>query len=310
MEFKHIPVMLAECINGLNIKEDGIYLDGTLGAGGHSLEIAKRLKSGRLIAIDKDMRALESSRERLKEFEPVIIFVHDDFKNSIQVISELKIDKIDGILLDLGVSSPQLDDAERGFSYMNDAPLDMRMNQEQYLSAKTVVNEYDEERLANIIYEYGEERLSRKIAYNIVKYRKTKSIETTAELAGIVEKSFPPNVRWKGGNPCKRTFQAIRIEVNNELKDLEKIISDLTYKLNVGGRICIITFHSLEDRIVKRTFLELEKNCICPPRQPICTCNKRQEIKILTKKPLTASDAELEINSRSSCAKLRIAERI
>lgn len=310
MEFKHIPVMLSECIEGLNIKPDGIYLDGTLGGGGHSEKILSQLTTGRLIAIDKDINALEASKERLSKFGDLITFVHDDFKNAIEVLEEYHIEKLDGILLDLGVSSAQLDQSERGFSYMSDAPLDMRMNQEQYLDAEAVINDYDETELANVIFEYGEERLSRKIAYNIVKARQIERIKTTGQLAKIVEKSFPPNVRWKGGNPCKRTFQAIRIEVNGELKGLEKIVSDLTLRLNVGGRICIIAFHSLEDRIVKRVFQELEKNCICPPRQPICTCNKRQDIKIITRKPMIAGEKELEINSRSACAKLRIAERI
>lgn len=310
MEFKHIPVMAEECINGLNIKPDGIYLDGTLGGGGHSLLIAQQLTTGRLIAIDKDENALAAAKERLKEYSDKITFIHDDFKYAMQILDDLEINKIDGVLLDLGVSSAQLDQSERGFSYMNDAPLDMRMDQRQYLSAQEVVNEYDEQQLADLIYEYGEEKLSRKIAYNIVKYRQSHRITTTGQLAKIIEKSFPPKDRWKGGNPCKRTFQAIRIEVNGELKNLENVVEDLTLRLKVGGRICVITFHSLEDRIIKRIFQYLDKDCVCPPRQPICNCGKRKDINIITKKPLAASQKEQQENSRSQCAKLRIAERI
>lgn len=310
MEFKHIPVMAEECINGLNIKPDGIYLDGTLGGGGHSLLIAQQLTTGRLIAIDKDENALAAAKERLKEYSDKITFIHDDFKYAMQILDDLEINKIDGVLLDLGVSSAQLDQSERGFSYMNDAPLDMRMDQRQYLSAQEVVNEYDEQQLADLIYEYGEEKLSRKIAYNIVKYRQSHRITTTGQLAKIIEKSFPPKDRWKGGNPCKRTFQAIRIEVNGELKNLENVVEDLTLRLKVGGRICVITFHSLEDRIIKRIFQYLDKDCVCPPRQPICNCGKRKDINIITKKPLVASQKEQQENSRSQCAKLRIAERI
>ena len=309
-EFNHIPVMLNECIEGLNINPNGIYVDCTLGGGGHSEQIVKKLTTGKLIAFDKDYNAIKASKERLAQYSDKIIFIHDDFKTAIEYLDDLNISKVDGVLMDLGVSSHQIDISERGFSYINDAPLDMRMDQSQYLSAFNVVNEYNEIDLANVIYEYGEERLSKKIAYNIVKYRQTESIRTTGQLAEIIEKSFPPKDRWKGGNPCKRTFQAIRIEVNGELKDLDKIINDLALRLNKGGRICIISFHSLEDRIAKRTLQYLEKKCICPATQPICTCSKRQDIKILTKKPIEANENEKITNSRSSCAKLRIAERI
>lgn len=308
-QFNHIPVMLDECIQGLDIKPNGIYVDCTLGGGGHSEQIAKRLTTGKLIVFDKDYDAIKSSKVRLKDYEDKIVYIHDDFKNAMAYLDDCGYDKIDGVLMDLGVSSYQIDEAERGFSYCNDAPLDMRMDQSQYLSAFNVVNEYNEIDLANIIYEYGEERLSRKIAYNIVKFRQNESIRTTGQLAQIVEKSFPPKDRWKGGNPCKRTFQAIRIEVNGELKNLDTIIKNLTLRLTEGGRICVITFHSLEDRIVKRTMQELEKKCICPPTHPICNCNKRQDVQILTKKPLEATKEELDNNSRSSCAKLRIAIR-
>ncbi|MDE5991171.1 MAG: 16S rRNA (cytosine(1402)-N(4))-methyltransferase RsmH [Clostridia bacterium] len=310
MEFKHISVMLDECIQGLDVKPDGIYLDCTLGGGGHSLEIVKRLASGRLIAVDKDEEALESAKQRLKAYEDKITYIHDDFKNAIARLDELKVDKLDGVLIDLGVSSYQLDNGDRGFSYNADAPLDMRMDRGQFLSAYNVVNEYDEERLADIIWKYGEDKLSRKIARNIAEQRKKQPISTTAQLAEIVENSYPAKLRWKFGNPCKRTFQAVRIEVNDELKDLDKVINQLSLRLKISGRICVITFHSLEDRIVKRVFVELNKECICPPHQPICTCNKRREVEIITKKPITASEEELNGNSRSASAKLRIAKRV
>ena len=298
MEFNHKSVMLDECIQGLDIKPDGIYLDCTLGGGGHSLEIVKRLRQGRLIAVDKDEEALASAKQRLKEYEDKITYIHDDFKNVIERLDELEVDKLDGVLIDLGVSSYQLDNGERGFSYNADAPLDMRMDRGQYLSAYNVVNEY------------GEDKLSRKIARNIVEARRKEKIRTTAQLAEIVENSYPAKLRWKFGNPCKRTFQAIRIEVNEELKDLDKVINQLSLRLKISGRICVITFHSLEDRIVKRVFVELNKDCICPPHQPICTCDKRREVEIITKKPMTASENELQENSRSTSAKLRIAKRV
>lgn len=302
--------MLEECIEGLDIKPDGTYLDCTLGGGGHSLEIVKRLTSGRLFAVDKDAEAIASAKQRLREYEDKITYIHDDFKNALERLDELNMDKLDGVLIDLGVSSYQLDNGQRGFSYNVDAPLDMRMNTEQYLSAYNVVNEYDEESLANIIWQYGEDKLSRRIAKNIVEYRQKQEIKTTGQLAKIVEESYPAKLRWKFGNPCKRTFQAIRIEVNGELKDLDKAVTDLSLRLKEGGRICIITFHSLEDRIVKRAFVELNKDCICPPHQPICTCNKRRDVEIITKKPITASDDELAQNSRAASAKLRIAKRV
>ncbi len=310
MEFKHVPVMLNECIEGLNIKPTGIYLDGTLGGAGHSSEIVKRLTTGKLIAIDKDEQALAFAKERLKDYSDNIIFIHDDFKNAIENLDKLGIDKIDGVLLDLGVSSYQLDNAERGFSYNSDAPLDMRMDQSQSMSAYEVVNNYSEKELADVIYKYGEEKLSRKIAFNIVKARQKAPIKTTLELAQLVLDSYPAKLRWKGGNPCKRTFQAIRIEVNGELRGLAEALESLTLRLNEGGRICVITFHSLEDRIAKQTFVYLEKDCICPPEQLICTCNKRRDIKIITKHPILPSEEELEKNTRSQSAKLRIAERI
>ena len=302
--------MLNECIEGLNIKPEGIYLDGTLGGAGHSSEIVKRLTTGKLIAIDKDEQALSAAKERLKDYSDKVIYIHDDFKNAIENLDKLGIGKIDGVLLDLGVSSYQLDNAERGFSYNADAPLDMRMDQSQSLTAYDVVNKYSEKEIADILFKYGEEKLSRKIAFNIIKAREKKEIKTTLELAQIVQDSYPAKLRWKGGNPCKRTFQAIRIEVNGELRGLSEAIEALTLRLNEGGRICVITFHSLEDRIAKQIFVYLEKDCICPKEQLICTCGKRQDIKIITKHPIIPSDKELEENKRSQSAKLRIAERI
>ena len=310
MEFKHIPIMLNECIEGLDIKPDGIYLDGTLGGGGHSSEIVKRLTTGKLIAVDKDEEALKAASERLKDYSDKIVYLHDDFKNAVEKLDTIGIGKIDGVLLDLGVSSYQLDNASRGFSYNADAKLDMRMDQSQSLSAYEVVNNYSESELADVIYKYGEDKLSRRIAFNIVKARQKAPINTTLELAKIVEESYPAKLRWKGGNPSKRTFQAIRIEVNGELRGLSEALEGFVRRLNVGGRLCVITFHSLEDRIAKQTFAYLEKDCICPPSQPICTCNKIQEIKIITKHPLIPSEDEQKNNTRSQSAKLRIVEKI
>ena len=309
-QFAHVPVMPGEVTEGLNIKENGIYLDCTLGGGGHSELILKKLTTGRLIAIDKDEEALAFAKSRLSEYGDKVTFVHSDFKRADEVLDDLNIDRIDGVLMDLGVSSYQLDAAERGFSYRFDAPLDMRMDKTQFLTAFNVVNEYNELDIADILFRYGEERYARKIAANIIRYRQQQSIRTTGQLAEIVEKSYPPKERFKGCNPCKRTFQAIRIEVNGELRELDEIIGKLAERLNKGGRICVITFHSLEDRIVKREFQYLEAKCICPPKQPVCTCNKVQTVKIITKKPLTASEEELAVNPRAQSAKLRVAERV
>ncbi len=309
MQYSHIPVLYNEVLEGLNIKEDGVYFDGTLGGGGHTRGILEKLKSGKLIAGDKDSAAIKNAQETLAEYSGKLTLIKDDYKNIIPRLNELGINGLDGVLLDLGVSSYQIDTPERGFSYIKDAPLDMRMDDGQALSAYEVINNYKEETLANVIFEYGEERFSRKIARRIIERRAVKPIETTLELAKIVEGCYPPKDRFKFGNPAKRTFQAIRIEVNTELKGLAEFINDIALFLNKGGRMCVITFHSLEDRIIKHTFRELEKDCICDKRMPICTCNKRKEIEILTRKPICGS-AEADENKRAQSAKLRIIERI
>lgn len=310
MEFKHLPVLLNECLEGLNIKPDGIYVDGTLGGAGHSSELLKRIPKGKLIAIDKDLDAIKVSRERLSKISNNFVIVHDDFKNIPLILDNENIEKVDGILLDLGVSSYQLDNYERGFSYIGNGKLDMRMDKTQKLSAYNVVNEYSEERLAKIIYEYGDERFSRKIAKSIVIARANKPIETTQELVQIIERCYPSKIKNKGGAVSKKTFQAIRIEVNGELNKLKEAIENMIKKLNKKGRICIITFHSLEDKIVKTVFKEMSTNCICPPEVPICVCNHRAEIKIINHKVITATDEELSLNKRSHSAKLRVAEKL
>ena len=308
MEFKHTPVMLNECIEGLNINPDGIYVDGTLGGAGHSKEIAKRLsKKGMLIGIDRDEEALKAAKENLKEFSNVK-YVHGNHDEIKEILEELNIDKVDGILLDLGVSSYQLDERNRGFSYLGSNELDMRMDQTQSLTAKDVVNNYDEEKLANIIFEYGEEKFSRNIARNICKYRAEKVIETTDELVKIIEESIPKS-KQKDGHPAKRTFQAIRIEVNNELEELEQALKTCLKLLNVDGRMCVISFHSLEDRAVKNAYIEAQGHCTCPKELPYCVCNYKSYGKIINKKPIEATEQEKEENSRSKSAKLRIFER-
>ncbi len=312
MVFKHNPVMLEECMRGLNLKEDGKYFDGTLGGGGHSLEILKRTApSSRLLAIDKDSDALMAAAERLSEFSDRVTYVHDDFKNAPRHIEKFAPEGLDGAILDLGVSSYQIDTPERGFSYKSDGLLDMRMNQTQFLTAFNVVNEYTEYELSRLIYNYGEEKFARKIAENIVKARAKQSIRTTAQLAEIITDSIPMPARRKGGNPCKKTFQAIRIEVNGELEGLDKAVCEIARKLKKGGRMCVITFHSLEDRIVKNVFREMELDCVCDKSiSPICTCNKIKEGVVVTRKPIEASPEELEGNRRSQSAKLRIFEKI
>ena len=308
MEFKHKPVMLSECIEGLNIKEDGIYVDGTLRGAGHSKEILKRLSDkGRLIGIDRDTDALEAAKENLKDFQNVT-YVHNNHDNIKMILEELDIEKVDGILLDLGVSSYQLDQRNRGFSYLGENELDMRMDKTQELTAKIVVNKYEEEKLANLIYEYGEERFSRKIAKNICEARKTKEIETTKELVDIIERSIPKS-KQKDGHPAKRTFQAIRIEVNDEIKPLYKTVQNSIDCLNKGGRLCIITFHSLEDRAVKKAYIEAKGECKCPKDLPYCVCGAKSLGNIINRKPIVACEEELLENSRSKSAKLRIFER-
>ncbi|WP_085875929.1 16S rRNA (cytosine(1402)-N(4))-methyltransferase RsmH [Peptoniphilus vaginalis] len=310
MEFAHKSVLLDETIEGLNIREGKIYLDGTLGGAGHSSEILKRLKgSGLLIGIDQDIEALEVAKERLTDYKNVEFF-NLNYINFEKALDELEIDKIDGVLLDIGVSSYQFDNPERGFSYRFDAPLDMRMDQDLEISAKDIVNTYSESEITRIIKDYGEEKWASRIAKFIVEERKKKDIETTFELVEIIKNAIPASARRNGPHPAKRTFQALRIEVNRELDVLKDSIERFVHRLNPGGRIAIITFHSLEDRIVKNAFKYLEKDCICPPSSPICTCDKKKEIKILTRKPITASDEELKENKRSHSAKLRIAEKL
>lgn len=311
MEFAHIPVMLDECLEGLNIKADGIYVDGTVGGAGHSIEIVKRLSgNGRLICVDKDEDALKAAGERLAPYSDRVTFIHDDYKNLVAELDSIGVGKVDGILLDLGVSSYQLDNAERGFSYMKDATLDMRMDRSQRISAYEVVNGYSESELARILFDYGEEKLARQIARNIVRARAEKPIETTLELAKIVEDTYPAKTRWKFGHPAKRTFQAIRIEVNDELSSLGEAVTQMARRLEKGGRMAVITFHSLEDRIVKSAFKELSLACTCPPDFPVCVCGKVQEVELVNKKPIVASEGELEKNSRSQSAKLRVIEKL
>ena len=309
MKFEHKPVMLQECIEGLQIKPNGIYVDGTMGGAGHSIEIVKRLSSdGRLIGIDRDEEALNASKERLAEYKNVT-YIHDNHDNIKDILEKLGMNQVDGILLDLGVSSYQLDERNRGFSYLGENELDMRMDKNQELTAKRVVNYYSEKELANIIYEYGEERFSRQIAKNICNYRKEKTINTTKELVDIIEKSIPKS-KQNDGHPAKRTFQAIRIEVNNEIKPLYKTVKDCIDCLEPQGRLCIITFHSLEDRAVKNAYIEAKGKCTCPSDLPYCVCGAKTLGKIITKKPIIATKEEQEENSRSKSAKLRIFEKI
>ena len=308
MEFKHKPVLLQECIEGLNIKKDGIYVDGTLGGAGHSSEILKKLSSkGRLIGIDRDEEALSAAKEKLKNYQNVTYLHgnHDDIKELLQSIG---IDKVDGILLDLGVSSYQLDERSRGFSYMGDSTLDMRMDKSQKLTAEIVINQYSEEQLAKIIDKYGEEKFAKRIASNIVKERQISPIKTTMELVEIIKKSIPLS-KQKDGHPAKRTFQAIRIEVNNEIEPLKETIKQSVECLKEKGRLCVITFHSLEDRAVKEALVDLEGKCTCPKDLPYCVCGYKSRGKIINKKPIIATEQEQEENSRSKSAKLRIFEK-
>lgn len=310
IEFSHRPVLLDECIEGLAVKPDGIYVDGTCGGGGHSFEIAKRLTSGRLIGIDQDEDAVRAASQRLSVYGDRVTVVRSNFSELSDVCAELGISKIDGILIDLGVSSFQLDEADRGFSYSADAPLDMRMDRRRELSAYEVVNTYSEEALKRILFEYGEERFSAKIAERIVSERAQNPIRTTLELSEIIKNAIPAAARNGGHHPAKRSFQAIRIEVNGELDVIAPTVNAATSLLNEGGRMAIITFHSLEDRIVKQAYSKLAEGCICPKSFPVCVCGNKPKIKIITKKPILPSSKELEENPRSRSAKLRIAEKL
>ncbi len=310
MEFKHVSVLLNEAVDGLSVRRSGIYVDGTLGGGGHSEAILKRNGSLRLIGIDRDTEAIDAAGKRLEEFKDRITLVNSNFSNIKEVLASLNIDKIDGAVLDLGVSSYQLDNAERGFSYMKDAPLDMRMNQNDIKSAYDVVNGYEKDALCDIFYRYGEEKWSKRIAEFIINRREKESIKTTKELADIISAAIPAGARDKGSHPAKRVFQAIRIEVNGELEILKNAIQDFVSCLNSGGRLAIITFHSLEDRIVKQCFGELAAGCTCPRDFPVCVCGKQPAVRVITKKPILPSKEEQEGNLRSKSAKLRIAEKL
>ena len=310
IEFNHVSVLLNECIENLNIKPDGIYVDGTMGGAGHSLEIVKKLsEKGMLIGIDRDEEALTVAKERLKEFNNVK-YVHDNHDNIDEIIKNLNIKGVDGILLDLGVSSYQIDEKTRGFAVIDKGPLDLRMDKSQKLTAEYIVNNYKEQDLARIIFEYGEEKFSRKIARNICEYRKNKKIETTGELVKIIEKSIPGKFREKNSHPAKRTFQAIRIEVNNEIEPLYNTIKNSITALNSKGRLCVITFHSLEDRMVKKAYVDAEGKCTCPKDLPYCVCGNVSLGKIITKKPILPTEKEMQENSRSRSAKLRVFEKI
>ena len=309
MEFKHKSVLLNETIDGLNIKPDGIYVDGTLGGGGHAYEVCRRLgEKGSIVGIDQDAAAIEAASARLKDFGEKVTIVRSNYCDMKSKLHELGIDKVDGIVLDLGVSSYQLDTAERGFSYREDAPLAMRMDTRQKMTARDIVNDYTEADLYRVIRDYGEDKFAKNIAKHIVQARAVKPVETTAELSEIIRASIPMKFQKKSGHPAKRTFQAIRIELNRELDVLRDSLDDMIDLLNPGGRLCIITFHSLEDRIVKSAFRKNENPCTCPPDFPVCVCGKKSKGSIITKKPILPSEEELEYNSRSKSAKLRIFE--
>ena len=309
-EFHHVSVLLDECIEGLNIRPDGIYVDGTLGGAGHSAQIAARLTTGRLIGIDRDPIALRAAGERLTPFGERVTLVHSNFCEIANVLDELGIDGVDGILLDLGVSSPQLDDGSRGFSYMVDAPLDMRMNNGDALTAEEVVNTWSYEELRRILFDYGEERYAPQIAANICRTRETKPIKTTLELVDVIRGAMPASALREKQHPAKRSFQAIRIAVNDELGAVRQVMEAAIPKLNPGGRLAIITFHSLEDRIVKNGMADAAKGCICPPNFPVCVCGKKPLVKLVNRKPIVSGEEELERNPRARSAKLRICEKI
>ena len=310
MELTHKPVLLAECLEGLNIRPDGVYVDGTLGRAGHSLEIVKRLETGRLICLDRDQAALDAAAVRLQDYKDRVTLVHANFENLTEVLSELGVSRAAGMLFDLGVSSPQLDDASRGFSYMADAPLDMRMDRSDRLTAWDIVNTWDAAALRKILYEYGEERYAPKIAAAIERRRSERPIETTLELADLIRSAMPPAALREKQHPAKRTFQAIRIAVNDELGAVSRMMEAAIPLLAPGGRLAVITFHSLEDRIVKSAMQQAAKGCICPPEFPVCVCGKKPQIRIVTRKPIVSGPAELEENPRARSAKLRIAEKL
>ena len=309
-EFHHVSVLLEECIEGLNIRPDGIYVDGTLGGAGHSSRIAAKLTTGRLIGIDRDPVALEAAGKRLEPWKDRVTLVHSNFCEIASVLKQLNIDGVDGILLDLGVSSPQLDDGARGFSYMADAPLDMRMNNQDTLTAHTVVNTWPYEELRRILYAYGEERYAPQIASAICRRREAAPIETTLELVDVIRSAMPPSARREKQHPAKRSFQAIRIAVNDELGSVEKVMTDAVGCLNPRGRMAVITFHSLEDRIVKNGMAEAAKGCTCPPNFPVCVCGNKPKVKLVTRKPITSTQKELDENPRARSAKLRVCEKL
>lgn len=310
MDFKHISVLLDETIDGLNINPDGIYVDGTLGGGGHSYHICKKLSpKGRLIGIDQDGEALQAAKERLEEFKDRVTLVRSNYCEIETILKDLNVPKVDGIVLDLGVSSYQLDNLERGFSYKSDAPLDMRMDQRQVITAADVVNTYSENELFRIIRDYGEDKFAKNIAKHIVMARSDKEIETTGELSQIIKRAIPMKIQAKGGHPAKKTFQAIRIEVNKELTVLKESLDTMIQHLNPNGRMCVITFHSLEDRIVKTKFRENENPCTCPPSFPVCVCGNESRGKVITRKPIIPTEEEIEVNKRAKSSKLRIFER-
>ena len=309
-EFHHVSVLLEECIEGLNIKPDGIYVDGTLGGAGHSSVIASKLTTGRLIGIDRDPVALKAAGERLAPYGDRVTLVHSNFCELDTALDSLGITGVDGILLDLGVSSPQLDDGQRGFSYMADAPLDMRMNGEDALDAKQIVNQWSYEELKRILYDYGEERFAPRIAAAICKRREEKEIETTLELVDIIRSAMPASALREKQHPAKRSFQAIRIAVNDELGSVERVMKKAVPLLNKGGRLAVITFHSLEDRIVKQAMAEAAKGCTCPPEFPVCVCGKKPQVKLITRKPIVSGEEELERNPRARSAKLRVCEKL
>ncbi len=310
MEFKHRSVLLNECIEALAIRPDGIYLDGTLGGAGHSLEIVRRLTTGRLIGVDRDSVALHAAQERLKDYADRVTTVHANFSEISHILDDLNLAAVDGMLFDLGVSSPQIDDAKRGFSYMADAPLDMRMNQEDTLTAYEVINAWPQEELRRILYEYGEERYAPQIAAAIVHRREEKPIETTLALVDVIRSAMPAQALREKQHPAKRSFQAIRIAVNDELASVSRLMNDAIARLNPGGRLAVITFHSLEDRIVKNAMQQAAKGCICPPEFPVCICGKKPLVRLISRKPIFPGAQELDENPRARSAKLRVAERL